>query len=32
MDGQLRDWFAAVDVNRSGSISPTELQLALVNV
>ncbi|THG99628.1 hypothetical protein EW026_g2732 [Hermanssonia centrifuga] len=31
-DPQLWQWFTAVDVDRSGSISVTELQAALVNV
>ncbi len=30
-DPQLWQWFTAVDVDRSGSISVTELQAALVN-
>ncbi|KAG9006162.1 hypothetical protein FRB94_012251 [Tulasnella sp. JGI-2019a] len=30
-DPQLWQWFAAVDTDRSGSISPNELQQALVN-
>ncbi|KAG6820565.1 hypothetical protein H0H93_015085 [Arthromyces matolae] len=30
-DPQLWQWFSAVDVDRSGSISVTELQTALVN-